>query len=491
MTTTTNSPAVPVDASYGSIDGLELVSAGMDWPAETGPLTVTREHIAAMIAAQADPHVQAPRVRLGHFSDVNAGVAQWDPFAAIGDAEPAFGHFENLRTTNDGATLVGDAVDVPMWLVQSAPSAFPNRSAETVANVITPGGKRYAAVLTGVALLGARLPAVSDLEDLRRLIVEGPDTTFQTAATSAAQHEEAPMPAATALSVSTDVVRKKFNSEWTAEDHGLGLDTTWWWVRDIRVDPDEVIVDDDAGNLWSVPFTTDGADGVTFGQPVRVKQDFVPVPVMAAAARVAGSGRTIATFSRPAVGEKTAAAAAVNATDLGGMATAEKVVLGALAAVHGLDPEKATEQDVATAVVADPPKTDAPKATPAKGPAVAQNDPVSAAASAALSAATARVAELERRDADRESAAVSARLDALADSWVREGRIPPSERGNYRGLLDVDEARTTALAGALSKDRVPVLQRTANTVTYGATSDDDALLSATLNRLGVTSRQEA
>lgn len=162
--------------TYLNVPDVELISVGMDWPASTGPATFTLEHLVdAMVAANDDPLIRAPRVKIGHTlfqPDHPEGFGDFDPFW---DGEPAFGSVRNLRLTNDGGKLVGDLEEVPEWLADAMPSAWPNRSAEAVWDVQTEGGKRYSMVLTAVALLGTVQQAVKDLADLTRLLTEGPD----------------------------------------------------------------------------------------------------------------------------------------------------------------------------------------------------------------------------------------------------------------------------------------------------------------------------
>lgn len=162
---------------YVTIANVELVTVGMNWPASTGPLTLTLEHLVdAMVAANADPHVRRPRIKLGHSrlqptDDGMTTLGDHDPFW---DGEPAFGTADNLRLGNDGAVLIGDLIEVPDWLADAAPSAWPNRSCEMQGPVQTEGGKRYSMVITSVSLLGTVEHAIKDLADLRRLLADGP-----------------------------------------------------------------------------------------------------------------------------------------------------------------------------------------------------------------------------------------------------------------------------------------------------------------------------
>lgn len=159
---------------YQVLPGVELCTVGMDWTAQTGPVSITLEHVVdAMVAGNDDPHIRPARVKLGHGVQLlDNDLGKYDPHW---EGQPAFGSVANLRLENDGAVLVGDLVEVPDWLAEAAPSAWPSRSVEAVWNVQTEGGKRYSMVLTAVALLGPFAPAVADLEDLQRLLTDGPD----------------------------------------------------------------------------------------------------------------------------------------------------------------------------------------------------------------------------------------------------------------------------------------------------------------------------
>jgi hypothetical protein len=276
---------------YRTVEGVELVQVGMDWPAVSGSETFTFENLAdAVEAANEDPHIQLPRIKLGHQSEINGAVENFNPFEALGDAEPSFGRVSNLRLENDGAVLVGDFIEVPDWLAESLPSAYPNRSIEARRLVETEGGKRYSMVLTAVALLGAALPACTSLEDLERFLLEGPSGV---AAATNPNPEEGRMTTEIAASVDTATIRERFNFGWAMDpDNGAEQDTYWWWAISVRVDPAEIIADDDEGNLWSVPFSTDGKDEITFGEPVKVRQEFVPIEASAEGVAAAYRQRT-------------------------------------------------------------------------------------------------------------------------------------------------------------------------------------------------------
>ena len=171
-----NAVAELPSTTYETIPNVELTTMGIDWPAHPVPATWTLENLVdAMVAANDDPLIRLPRVKVGHVlwqPGFPEGFGDHDPFW---DGMPAFGSGKNLRLTNDGAKLVCDLVEVPTWLARAAPSAWPNRSIEWAWDVETEGGKRYSAVITGIGLLGTQQHAVKDLADLQRLLTQGPD----------------------------------------------------------------------------------------------------------------------------------------------------------------------------------------------------------------------------------------------------------------------------------------------------------------------------
>lgn len=72
-----------------------------------------------------------------------------------------------------GTTLIGDLVDVPQWLAADMEKHYPQRSIEAFANYES-NGHSYRFVITGLALLGATWPAVTDLPSLQDLLTKEP-----------------------------------------------------------------------------------------------------------------------------------------------------------------------------------------------------------------------------------------------------------------------------------------------------------------------------
>lgn len=163
---------------YVTVGGVELVAIGMEWPAQPEPVTLTLEHLVdAMVAANEDPLIRRPRLKLGHSrlqptDDGLRDLGDHDPFW---DGSPAFGTITDLRLSDSGARLIGDLIEVPDWLADAIPSAWPSRSCEWVWDVETEGDRRYSMVITACSLLGERQHAIKNLADVRRLVEHGPD----------------------------------------------------------------------------------------------------------------------------------------------------------------------------------------------------------------------------------------------------------------------------------------------------------------------------
>lgn len=136
--------------------GVELVRVG-EFDLSTGKQTFTPAMIrdAAARAAAKGNNFRAP-LKLGHTDPRN-------------DGEPAFGWLGNLRAEGDGdaTVLLGDIHDMPQWLADTAPSAYPHRSVE--GNVITAADGTTGLELTGLALLGVTPPGIPTLNSWRDL----------------------------------------------------------------------------------------------------------------------------------------------------------------------------------------------------------------------------------------------------------------------------------------------------------------------------------
>lgn len=487
-----------------TFEGIELCSVGMEWRASTGPVTFTFEHLAdAMAAANDDPHIQIPRLKLGHESGVNGTDGQpqyFDPFAEVGDAAPSFGRVTNLRLEQAGSILVGDYIDVPDWLADNLQSSYPNRSVEVTWNVTTDGGKTYSAVITAVALLGAYLPAVTSLDDLEGFLTEGPSGVAAALPTL----QGGPMPQrqeTVEASVSAGTIRERFNFDWAMDpDNEFELDGEtvspyWWWAIDVRVDPSEVIADDDNGNLWSIPFSTDGADGVTFSEPVRVRTEYIPVSavsatsVAATVSRRSGQRVLASSLERP---EKPAPTTAASRSD--NEEESMSLNMEALRERLGL-PEDATEEQINDALltaeveetITEPEGTDEETTDP-EAEEVTEPELVTASADSPTIQVDKGVWEETQRQAQEGAAARAEQLteerERVLDSAVKAGKIAPASKDAWRDKLKATPEATSAELEALPTGLVPVDEKGA------AVGHDDAQMTAVMNSFGHGTNKE-
>lgn len=165
-------------APLGRLNAVELFALGQRWPAQPEDVTITLENLVdMMVAANDDPLIRRPRIKLGHERwqlGTDGTVLIGDDHDPFWQGEPAMGSVTNLRLNDQGTRLLGDLVDMPWWMAEAAPAAWPNRSPEWAWHVTTEGGKTYSAVCTAIALLGIQQQAIKSLKDLEQLMVEGP-----------------------------------------------------------------------------------------------------------------------------------------------------------------------------------------------------------------------------------------------------------------------------------------------------------------------------
>lgn len=137
---------------------VELARTGT-FEASTGQVTFTRDDWdEAVRASVALRESLDPPIKLGHAED---------QLFLQEDGLPSAGFVRNLR--RDGDTLVADLIDVPDQVAALVKSGrLAKRSIEAVRNLEI-AGKRWPFVLTGLAFLGADLPAVSGLADIAKL----------------------------------------------------------------------------------------------------------------------------------------------------------------------------------------------------------------------------------------------------------------------------------------------------------------------------------
>lgn len=132
----------------------ELMKVG-NWKVRSGhDFKVTPELIKAAVAAHEAGVLRKPTIRIGHGDERFSG-------------DPAMGFVDNLRISEDGDTLYGDLLGVPQGFAEIMPSAYPSLSIEGMYDYTAADGTTHDFVLTGLALLGATAPGISDLKSVQ------------------------------------------------------------------------------------------------------------------------------------------------------------------------------------------------------------------------------------------------------------------------------------------------------------------------------------
>lgn len=418
-----------------TIPDVEIASVGT-WPTavslhgDPGGTTFTEEDLAAAVAAQDDPAIRQPRLKLGHFS-------QW------ADAEPAFGTVTNMRLTENGQTLVGDFTGVPAWLEKVLPSVYPSRSVECSFFVTSSSGKRHQCVVTDLALLGVQLPAIGTLEDLAGIfseeMPEGTEIVQAKTRTDAQTGGDMGILKRKAVaSASVEDIRRAYYES-------LGGDQMWWWIRAVYLDPNELIVDDDEGTLYRVPFSLNG-DEVTFSDAEEVKIQYVDASNPVAAGRAESVAYASRSESRPETQDKE-----------------DGVDSKEIRNILGL-PEDATDDDVrakleATQVEPAPetPETETPQAE-VETPAAEVAEPV-AASDGTVPVDASALAQMQA-DAEMGRQARAQQLEEERERFlgeaVKAGKFAPARLEHWRGAYKADPEGAKAAIAGLAEGLIPV-----------------------------------
>jgi hypothetical protein len=427
--------------------------------------------------------VTAPRLKIGHESD-------------FGDGEPCFGTIKNMYIGDNGQTLYGDYVGVPIWLAELMPTAYPARSIEGAFDAQVAEDKPpHALLITAVSLLGVVAPGVSTLEDLPDLYGEKAPEGLEIIATTnlvsgtkilaKAVGGDMPKDKITAA-VSVDDVRREFYDS-------LDAAQSWWWICRVEVDPMQLIVDDEEGGLWRVPYDPSGAE-ISFDEPVQVEIVYVDVGSneATAAKAVVSEGKILASFkdrseSRPdkdkeggsvpkAKAKKTKASKAkLLRASLGLKENAtEQEVAAALKEAQDIlasdeseedeesdDDEDEEEDEVPENESDDEDDEDEGEEDDEGGEVEAGTVTIDKAALAELQANSkmgvqARQEQLKKEREDELSAAVKA------------GKFPRARKGHWRKLWKQDPEGTKAAIGKLEAGLIPVAERT-----EASAGDDD------------------
>jgi hypothetical protein len=267
--------------------------------------------------------------------------------------------------------------------------------------------------------------------------------------------------AATLASTNAEDVRRSFYDTVATQDN----EQYWWWIRALLLDPNELIVDDDEGGLYRIPFNM-GDNEVTFSDPIPVKIQYVDQPATAAsfAGAVIASVYSDSKSSRPDTRSKPSVAqskvtANINLDRLRKRLNlpddATEAEINSELEKESPDPTPAEPPAMPAEGVTEPPSgTSAPEATPANPSTTAsRGDTVTVDrdtfAKMQSDAAMGRQAYERQQTSDRDSYLAAA---------VQEGKFAPARVEHWRAAWDADPEGVKATIELLSPGLIPVGQ---------------------------------
>lgn len=415
----------PVTPLLATIPRVELGSVGFWNISNADDWHPSSEDLAAAVSALDCPAVRRPVLKFGH-----TGVP--------GEGDPAIGLIDNMAVTDDGQTLVGDFVGVPAWLAASdsegrsvIASAYPDRSGEWQHDYVCQLGHTHPFVLHAMSLLGVVRPGIGTLESLYDLYTKAPE-------------KEVPVMASTALASTTiDQVRKAYYN-------GPGTDYNLW-IREMFVDPPELIVQNDADDsVIRVPYSVSGDGDVEFADPQAVKVEYV-------AAR-AGSEKPRAKFashteSRPVAAPTSSSATAAEVTGKeGSMPTLKEGLVQRLGIAADADDETtlaALDEALAeqtTDAPAEPTAEQVAAAATKHGLVSVDRAQWEATVAAAADGRAARAQQIRESD------------ESLVSAAIGDGRIAPARKEHWLTSLAADRDGATAALASLAPGLIPVAE---------------------------------
>jgi len=445
-------------AQFVTLENIPLCETGIDYPASTGNISLTREMFAEAIAYSQDPHGLQPRIKIAHGDtpmndDLQSLFEQYN--ASLDASVPSLGTILNLRTVNDGHTLVGDWHGLPEWLATVLSTAYPARSIEGGSWTNPANQKTYEFKIDAVALLGVIGPGCTSLADLQELFSkDGPKMTVIEMSAPKLEVSSHKMPVN--LQVNVEEIRRAFYTEFAQGDR------YWWWDRELLADPWEFIAQDEEGGLWRVPFESgedsDGDTTVTsWGDPEAIKVKYITDPkrdgVMASrtiAPQLSTAGTLLAVNTTPPPERERKEASAAVAIDI--TALRERLNLS----VEAL-PDDATEEQINEALTATADEPEASPETPAVEEPASTTEPtvnddgtvtVDAAAWASMQES---VAQLAARNREQERNDREAEVNAA----IQDRKIPPARKSHWLSLMEKDPEGTRATIHKLEKNAVP------------------------------------
>lgn len=425
---------VPATPLLATVAGVELGSVGYWDISNMQGWHPTAEDFAGAIAALDCPAVRRPVLKFGHTGEP-------------GEGDPTIGNVDNLRLTDDGQTLIGDYVGIPAWLAEAddegrsvLASAYPDRSGEWVHDYVCQLGHTHPFVLRAMALLGVIAPGIGTLESLYDLYAKAPTK------------EVAVAKAAVALAGTTaDQVRKAYydaNPDW------------YLWIREMYVDPPELIVcDDHDDSLLRVPYTVTGDGEVEFGDGQSVKVEYVAARAKAEKPALVFASRAEA---RPAAAGTPETPLPVEAE---GTQEKESTVAFTEAALKKLGLDADADEGAINAAI-----EGLPDAPPEDGETTADQAPVELETPAQVAAAAKKLGltVLDEQTAVKLTADASAGREALSrieresdekvvSAAIADGKIPPARKDHYVALMSRDRQGTTEWLASVPKEAAVAL----------------------------------
>lgn len=464
-----------------TIPNVPIVSVGDNWPAQTGPVNFTRDECMSMAAATDDPLIPKPRLKLTLMDDTHG----------VPITEPAFGRVTNMRFDEPSQTIYGDYEGVPEWLADVLPAAYPNRSVETYVNLTTANGF-HSCVIGAVQLLGVEWPGCTVLADLPLYFGKDQPKTvsIKLGGTPMAK-----------LAVGVEDIRRAYY------DQLDGQGNYSWWIKQVFVEPDQLVVEDEwESKLYLVDFTIGKDEAIEFNDPREVKIEYVPIEAEAKAAFVnafadgMATGRKVLASYRSSrdAGRVIKASkggegmteeqrkAAASKLGLPEDATVEqvqaKLLENALAdkSTEGTEDKTKEKEEVEIAGV----KIEVPAAGTVQHDGAQPQAPLPVAASSGLTVSMDKQAHEQLvSDAAMGRAARQEQVKSMASAKVEEavmdGRIAPASREAWlSAVFDERNCRLVdsevAVLAGLAKGRIPVDERG----TGGGGSDDPSQVSA-------------
>jgi hypothetical protein len=221
-----------------------------------------------VMAANEDKSIPAARLKIGHIDPRFNDQQKYD-------GTPAFGKLDNLRLDPNGMSIYADFVGVPAWLADIMETAYPSRSVEVFWDVESQKGKVWRGVISACSILGVVWPGITVLEDLPMYYgQEVPPGVVIDPLLVAASNQPGGDPmrlfGRSAAAANLDDVRRKFYRNYIPENDNAAN----WWIMSVLTDPNQLVIEDDeSGQLFMMPYSSDTSGSVSFGDAVPVRLD--------------------------------------------------------------------------------------------------------------------------------------------------------------------------------------------------------------------------